>query len=952
MISVAVLASVMVTVTAPYAAHAETFAHEDFGITYPDGWHVIQHDSWESERSVTFASETAEPDASITVSLSDGYPVAGMSQAMQIEQVDLDVVDAITSDAAKRCRMNLDGPCWGFELLESKITTISYKKAALVEFGARVNDVDTLTRLIVLPTDSGIWLARGTAVAGPDSMQPVRDALVTFAPVAAGPDPATRPDASQEPLRWEPDDPGLVLEKTLRINMIMVGQEWSPLDTARILEELPSHHDPVFTTTGDRVGIRYHYTYNFVSDVENTGELLRIMDENSREHPILGSGVLDFQPFWHAAWLEGHPHLHGKQYRLVDASAVEEYVHDAIIGTDPDLAREESSTVNLVLLNIGPGETDHIQNYYVPTADRATGKKVDYVGLMGFGSSAGNVFFFDMWALPWVDPDLEELYRSPAYMGNLHDCREAGCLAEIASRHAGSAIYHILTPSFLYPVEFYDSYFLDVLLYLTPGGRVTVTPSVLDHFMNRDEIIREMEYLYPFAEWDVGLSVERRDLRGLSYEFKEQLGNVRLERVEFADQVITFAYLNSSEVKPYLLEWAQQRQNDRLSDASNGTWTIPILIAVDNTDAEVLLEGGAIGIALGMPGDESLPCCAFAVTDATDVWENRIALDNLILHELGHLVGLHHPFASYEYGEPAYDFYFNWYSSPMAYSSPDGWGACGLLYYWFYERPCGNADASFTIFERERLGDARLVSLLQKIDAEAGSLPGDAAGVVRANVTDIKKTFAAGDTLSETGALQAALALYDMVEAAADTEDSDVMLSDVAAPPQPVVEGSGDSAEAVVGGDDDDATAEPETAEPGGGAPDGGAGSAGAPPDGDAAIDADGGGSSANSADTGDSAGDVQASERDALPAWVKSSAGWWAEGLIGDSEFISSIEYMIEHGVIVVDIGDPASGDGKGQEIPAWVKNSARWWAEGLLDDDEFVGSLRYLISVGIIQV
>lgn len=949
----AVLASVAV-VMAPCVAHAETFANEDFGIEYPDDWHVMQPDSWESARSVTFVSGTADQDASITISLYDGYPVAGMpgdARTVPIERVDLDAVAEIASDAAKRCRMNLDGPCWGFELLDSKITTISYKKAVLVDFGARINDADALTRLMVLPSDSGVWVAKGMVVGGSDAVvQSVMDALSTFEP--AGPDPAPQPGAPQEPIRWEPDDPDLMLEKTLQINMIMVGQEWSPLDAARILEELPSHHDPVFTATGDRVGIRYHYDYNFVSDVEHTGELLRIMDENSKGHPVLGSGIFDDFSFWHAVWLERHPHLHGKQYRLVDASAVEEYVHDTIIGSSPDLAREGSSTANLVFLNIEPGETGHMQNYYVPTADRATGKEVDYVGLMGFGSSTGNMFFFDMWALPWVDPDLEDLFHSPSYMGNLHDCRGASCLADIASRHAGSAIYHILTPSFLYPVEFYDSYFLDVLLYLTPGGRVTVTPSVLDHFMNRDEIIREMEYLYPFAEWDVGLSVERRDLRGMSYEFKTQFADVRLERVEFFDRVTTYAYLNSSAIKPYLIEWALQRQNDRLSAASNATWTIPMLIAVDNTDAEVRLDGGAIGIAPGMPDDESLPCCALAVTDAADVWENRIALDNLVLHELGHVMGLHHPFASYEYGEPTYDFYFNWYSSPMTYSFPGGGGACGLLYGWFYESPCGNAAASFTVFERERLGDARLVSLLQKIGEEAGSLPGDAAGAVRANVTEIKKTFAAGDTLSETGALQAALVLYDAVESAAagaiadaDADADDAALPGTTAPPESGGYGyDSQTAGAAAEGGSGDAPAESGTAKPGDGAPAGDAGRAGEPSDDDAAGDA-----------TATAGGDVdaaQASKQDALPAWVKGSAGWWAEGLIGDSEFISSIEYMIERGVIVVDIGDPASGDDKGRAIPAWVKGSAGWWAEGLLGDDEFIGSIRYLISAGIIRV
>ena len=39
--------------------------------------------------------------------------------------------------------------------------------------------------------------------------------------------------------------------------------------------------------------------------------------------------------------------------------------------------------------------------------------------------------------------------------------------------------------------------------------------------------------------------------------------------------------------------------------------------------------------------------------------------------------------------------------------------------------------------------------------------------------------------------------------------------------------------------------------------------------------------------------------QSDAIPSWIKNSAGWWSEGLISDSEFIDSIEYLIEKGTI-----------------------------------------------------
>ena len=39
-------------------------------------------------------------------------------------------------------------------------------------------------------------------------------------------------------------------------------------------------------------------------------------------------------------------------------------------------------------------------------------------------------------------------------------------------------------------------------------------------------------------------------------------------------------------------------------------------------------------------------------------------------------------------------------------------------------------------------------------------------------------------------------------------------------------------------------------------------------------------------------------------------------------------------------------------QEVPAWIKNNAGWWANGVIDDNTFVSGIQYLIKNGIIVV
>ena len=35
------------------------------------------------------------------------------------------------------------------------------------------------------------------------------------------------------------------------------------------------------------------------------------------------------------------------------------------------------------------------------------------------------------------------------------------------------------------------------------------------------------------------------------------------------------------------------------------------------------------------------------------------------------------------------------------------------------------------------------------------------------------------------------------------------------------------------------------------------------------------------------------------IPAWVKNTAGWWADDQISETEFVNSMEYLIDSGII-----------------------------------------------------
>ncbi|QLH04740.1 peptidase [Nitrosopumilus oxyclinae] len=86
------------------------------------------------------------------------------------------------------------------------------------------------------------------------------------------------------------------------------------------------------------------------------------------------------------------------------------------------------------------------------------------------------------------------------------------------------------------------------------------------------------------------------------------------------------------------------------------------------------------------------------------------------------------------------------------------------------------------------------------------------------------------------------------------------------------------------------------------------------------------------------------------VPGWVKNNAGWWADGAISESEFISGIEFLITDGIIVVPPTTVSSETSNG--VPDWVKNNAGWWADGTITDGEFVNGIQHLIKSGLISV
>lgn len=97
------------------------------------------------------------------------------------------------------------------------------------------------------------------------------------------------------------------------------------------------------------------------------------------------------------------------------------------------------------------------------------------------------------------------------------------------------------------------------------------------------------------------------------------------------------------------------------------------------------------------------------------------------------------------------------------------------------------------------------------------------------------------------------------------------------------------------------------------------------------------------------------------IPDWIKQLAKFWSDGDISDKEFVSAIEYLIQSRIITSDrlsvvdedVYSEAQFTEQKQEIkiPIWIRNNAKWFADGTIGSSDFVLGLEYMIEEEIIK-
>jgi len=59
----------------------------------------------------------------------------------------------------------------------------------------------------------------------------------------------------------------------------------------------------------------------------------------------------------------------------------------------------------------------------------------------------------------------------------------------------------------------------------------------------------------------------------------------------------------------------------------------------------------------------------------------------------------------------------------------------------------------------------------------------------------------------------------------------------------------------------------------------------------------------------------------------------------------------LIKNGIINVP-GVEVGASSATTEIPDWIQNNAGWWAESLITDVDFIEAMQWLVANGVIQL
>ena len=96
-----------------------TFEKDEFSIEYPSNWKV--KDYWNKFQNEVFFQADLRSNSGMTIK--------HQKSITPISTINYELIQFLIENEKQNCRINKDGPCWGFEFTNAKSTTIDGAQA-------------------------------------------------------------------------------------------------------------------------------------------------------------------------------------------------------------------------------------------------------------------------------------------------------------------------------------------------------------------------------------------------------------------------------------------------------------------------------------------------------------------------------------------------------------------------------------------------------------------------------------------------------------------------------------------------------------------------------------------------------------------------------------------------------------------------------------------------------
>ncbi|MCH8915410.1 MAG: hypothetical protein IIA82_06175, partial [Thaumarchaeota archaeon] len=85
--------------------------------------------------------------------------------------------------------------------------------------------------------------------------------------------------------------------------------------------------------------------------------------------------------------------------------------------------------------------------------------------------------------------------------------------------------------------------------------------------------------------------------------------------------------------------------------------------------------------------------------------------------------------------------------------------------------------------------------------------------------------------------------------------------------------------------------------------------------------------------------------EEGLIPAWIKSTASFWVEGDISDSEFITALQFLVKEGILVIPSEQNEKTDVFQLSVKELKDQAVSWdYKDILRDEDYYIGKIIYV--------